>query len=345
LDIKNILPSFYRGSNSDRKQEQAQDTARQTAQSLHNSLGVGSSECDGSGILLFLSIQDRVIYISTSLGIQRILTTSRLDSVIDRMKPYLKKEEYANAILNCIEMLNHYITEGPPSFFERWGIEILCVTFITLLVVRDWKRRRENSKVFSKLSQLDKDRALALKGKYECSSCPICLEDFQQEKGLGSDGKSLEILKCGHAFDQSCWKEWTKRGSQSNIGKCPICRIQIAKPNLTGSCLPALQHQNPRNRNNNSYTENDWNDNEATSSQENSFHQERTFRLFRLSRQYPRIVTQAQIDRWSDSNYNGSMVADKEFVSRDPSRTGVRDEKKITSFGGGRSSGGSGSSW
>ena len=345
MDLENL-------SNGDSSERDKERVAEETAQSLHNSWGVGSAKCDGSGILVFLSVQDRVIYISTSLGIQRILTKMRIDRVIDRMKPYLREEDFAKAVLTCIERLDDYITKGPPSFLEKWGIVICAFTFATICLIREKREKRERSIVFNKLNQLDKDKALALKGKYECSSCPICLEDFQEEKKLGSDGKLLEVLHCGHAFDQTCWKVWIKKGNRSSILKCPICKIEVAKTNLTGSCLPVIQDENLRNRRNNSYGENERDDNDTTSSQLISFQQERAFRLSRLLRQHPRIVTRAQINRWSDSKYDGKLMTDKDFLSRNidhkgrmAGSNGSNDKHNFRAFGGGRSTGGSGGSW
>lgn len=50
------------------------------------------------------------------------------------------------------------------------------------------------------------------KPKYECS---ICLEDI-------SEGKTLEVVKCGHFFHNDCINAWLV-----NNDKCPLCRKKI----------------------------------------------------------------------------------------------------------------------
>jgi len=43
---------------------------------------------------MFLSVNDRVIYISTGKGMKDILTDSAITAIIESMKPYLKQYNY-----------------------------------------------------------------------------------------------------------------------------------------------------------------------------------------------------------------------------------------------------------
>ena len=56
--------------------------ARDFAVYLHNSWGVGS-ESENNGIVLFISVEDRVLYISTGASVKALINTY---SVIELMK-------------------------------------------------------------------------------------------------------------------------------------------------------------------------------------------------------------------------------------------------------------------
>jgi hypothetical protein len=53
---------------------------------------------------------------------------------------------------------------------------------------------------------------------------------------LGNDGLPLKMLRCGHVFDQTCWKLWAHSG-QGNPCKCPVCRQDV------GTCIQVLSHE------------------------------------------------------------------------------------------------------
>lgn len=71
---------------------------------LHNHWGVGlDSSCGGTGILVFLAIHDRAIYISVGEGVKSVLTDYRLNQVIAKMKPLLKSENYSGALQSALD--------------------------------------------------------------------------------------------------------------------------------------------------------------------------------------------------------------------------------------------------
>jgi uncharacterized membrane protein YgcG len=82
------------------------------------------------------------------------------------------------------------------------------------------------------------------------------------------------------------------------------------------------------------------------------YQRERYFRLMRLSSRYPAFVQPQQIQRWTQSTYDGTLVQDPTFVKSDPklqtksgnNSSGARNGGS-SSFGGGFSSGGRGSRW
>lgn len=176
---------------SDRAEEAAQDFAIH----LHNEWGVGvdTNGCGGTGMLLFFSIRDRAFFLSRGKALEPILTDSRVARIMERsVKPLLRQERYAEALLELIDSLDHYLTKGAPTKSElrqEWLANLVPIGFIALcLSMMGWQFRNERREtrnyahVASQLTQLDRDRAEALQGRYECKSCPICLEEFQTEE-------------------------------------------------------------------------------------------------------------------------------------------------------------------
>lgn len=339
------------------------DAVETYATTLHDRWGVGNVVCGKStGILLFVSTLDRSMYVSTSDGVQPILTTSRLESIMDAMKDRLREEEYTEALGKFVSAVEEYFAKGPPSFFERYfGYMIICgaTIAISLQTLKERYERREYARVHSKLSKMDRDKALVLMGQYKCTSCPICLEDFQLDKNatqkdkfIGSDGKPLQVLKCGHAFDATCWSNWISKGSAAfNVRKCPICKKDInGSPPQSTSSSAGLQPLIRRDTNTNSETFDNADERDVIR-QRNLYNNERNFRLTRLMARYPRYIRPSQIERWTRSNYNSDLVCDNEFVRRDPSTEAYRSGAGSSSggghrqFGGGSSGGGAGSSW
>jgi uncharacterized membrane protein YgcG len=92
LIIKKMVTRGYSSENA---------AAKVFATATHNSWGIGSADSN-NGILIFLSIEDRVIYISTGTGVMDRITASTVDSLIRLMKPSLRQLEYGVAVQNSI---------------------------------------------------------------------------------------------------------------------------------------------------------------------------------------------------------------------------------------------------
>jgi len=349
-------------------------TVESYATTLHNRWGVGNVSCGKStGILLFVSTLDRSMYISTSDGVQPILTNSRLESIMDEMKRFLKEEEYAEGLLEYISSVNDYFKKGPPSFAENYIGYVMIggvLLFVYVSAYIEKLRRREYAMVHSQLSKLDREKALVLMGRYKCTSCPICLEDFKLdpnavskndegtvtgngiEKYIGSDGKPLQVLKCGHAFRATCWNDWISKGSAGfDVRKCPICKqdISASPPPPPTPTRHSSEIQSLVRRNANTTSEApDQNDNAVQ--RRNQYDAERRFRLTRLMARYPRYISRTQVERWSSSSYDNDLARDEDFMRTNPARSDTTGGSRSagggsTSFGGGSSSGGCGSSW
>lgn len=248
--------------------------AEHFARSVHDAWGVGQviPNCGGTGVLLFLSELDRAIYISRGPALESILTDRRLDSVIDHMKPRLRAEEYGLALVHAIQEIHAYLRSGKPQFWEQ--VDTFAAEYAGIFLIfgffgfalfaakRHEEEKRLYARVKSQLSEIDRAKAEALKGKYHCTSCPICLEDFKQpgvlstdstttkggeeqqplvETGdnlqespkpqqslIGSDGLPLKLLRCGHVFDDTCWSQWIESGT-GQVNRCPICNADVAE--------------------------------------------------------------------------------------------------------------------
>jgi uncharacterized membrane protein YgcG len=324
---------------------------------LHNLWGVGKvEECGSTGILALLSIRDRAFYLSRGNAMEPILTDTRLDRMLDKIRPILREQQYGEAVLSIVEQVHHYLELGPPSSNELrndmleklipLSFLLLVMGFFTFKNHRDRQEARVYARVQSQLTQLDRDRALALQGTYQCTSCPICLESFEPPidasnvHTMGSDKLPLKLLRCGHVFDETCWNDWVCRGA-GNLDRCPICQQSVG----------------PSNENNYHRIDDGQGDQPGVMVDNHrvyrQFHRERYFRLLQLSTQFPRYIRHDDIQRWTDVNYDGSLAQDPTFLRHNPtSQSSIKASNGSSSnynvggnFGGGRSSGGRGGTW
>ena len=141
------------------------------------------------GILIFLSIQDHVCFISTGSAISSILPWWRLDNIVASMKPDLRRRDYGNALLNAIRDLSDMLEAGPPTlsdrlhdFIARFGVVIAFAAFTFFFGAwgeyRDRRKRWQYAEQRSKLSSVEREKARQLQKEYKNRSCPICLEVF-----------------------------------------------------------------------------------------------------------------------------------------------------------------------
>lgn len=231
------------------------------------------------GILIFLSILDRVCFISTGSDIAFILPWWRLEHIVTNMKPDLRRRDYGTAILRAIDDLALMLEAGPPTmsdrfhdFVSRFGVVVAFAIFTFFFGAwgeyRDRRKRWHYAETRSRLSGVEKEKARQLQQNYHTRSCPICLEPFlpsdlegldvEEEDGedeetgeprkkngmrrvdsygipcRGTDGRPLKMLRCGHIFDESCWKTWVNSG-YGNPCICPVCRQDVGKSNSLAS--------------------------------------------------------------------------------------------------------------
>jgi TPM domain/Ring finger domain len=229
------------------------------------------------GILIFLSIQDRVCFISTGNAISTVLPWWRLEHIVSSMKPDLRHRDYGDALLTAIDDLSNMLAAGPPTledrlhdFLARFGVVIAFAVFTFLFGAwgeyRDRRKRWQYAESRSQLTPVEREKARLLQKEFKTKSCPICLESFDYGEDLmlddlvdeqqndnpnppsttasssglkrvdtygiplnGYDRKKIKLLRCGHIFCESCWKQWVHSG-QGNPCICPVCRQDIGKP-------------------------------------------------------------------------------------------------------------------
>ncbi len=243
-----------------------------------------SSSHSANGILIFLSVADRICYISSGNGIAAVLPWWRLERVVSNIREDMRDGDFFDAILGAVADISRMLDEGPPTnsekaedFFGRFGIFLLfsSATFFLALggEYRDRRKRFETADIESEMNYGERQKARKLQQSFQTLSCPICLEPFGGLKGTededetqiqsesqnmiprvdsfgiplyGSDGEKLKILRCGHAFDTSCWKIWITSGSCTDPGLCPLCRENIAtcrKVNVSDNEEASNSHQ------------------------------------------------------------------------------------------------------
>lgn len=384
-----------------------EEVTGQFATSLHNKWGIGEeiipvdgegiaeNKCvGGTGLLVFLSIRDRVAFISVGGALKHLLTNGRIDRIIrNDMREDLKRANYELGLTKGIDAIIELLERGEePSVCERISEKVFNTKAIVALLYifligngalqrrQREKEKRMYAKVAARLSELDRVRANALRGSYQrTASCPICLEEFLSTE-FGSDGHRIQLLRCGHVFDKTCYQEWISSGC-GDVTKCPVCRADVGigfneypprsrtnlsvqfrrSPNDSGSRIVSDPQSTDF-----AFEDDNGNDNysriENGSDHDNhmmTHHRtDRNFRLERLSELYPRYITSETVARWCSSTFNGSLVHDVSFRNRNPvvpereclrsssardSEDGfskTSDHQGDYSFGGGTSAGG-----
>eukprot|EP01039_Chlorochromonas_danica_P002056 gene2056-2243_t len=179
------------------------------ARGLHNRWGVGKED-KNDGILIFLSIQDRLVYISTGNGVESKLSFEVIDQLIQHMRPYLRKEKYGQALISTIIHIDLILSgkgseimlklgrnkatpphpaESDGEFYATMFLFVAFVVFGGIMHFRsNWRMRRlqrGQDAINQLMKAVDVDGTQGEGGgsknrqnTYFTSTCPICLEDF-----------------------------------------------------------------------------------------------------------------------------------------------------------------------
>ena len=300
--------------------EEAEAAAvRDFARSLHASWGVGDEKA-ANGLVVVVSADQRTVSLSTGRGLRRCFTDGRAGAAVEKMRPALRAGDYAGAVGVALDEAEKAARRGPPGTLEWLADALPSMLFfaaffgvlgtVAAAMVRDARDRRDFRAARKQLRALDRLRERRAGGAAFSStqeSCPICLEDFRElprdgAPGRGADGRTLAVLRCGHAFDETCLEQWIR--SQRAQPACPICRRSLedgdedeAAATAAGGAAAALGVGVG-----------------AYSSLEDEVH----FRLARLQARYPRYVRPTLLQAWRSPHYKGVFADDRAFLSLDP---------------------------
>lgn len=238
-----------------------QDKCEYIAYGLRDAL-----EDDGSSsIVLLLTEKEEGICIACSKEIQKYLTPSRVDDITEQMNSRnwnWSETDLVDGVDYCLKRILRYLEEGEPSFFERYGWFLFCGGYLffyftsrnprsrrTFVNIQDNIQERVGvgNSVIKEMNQDELGEALSLMKRYQCFSCPICLEDYEESsvvedceggngdnedynsvkriRYLGCDKEPIRLLRCGHSACHSCWEEWRLTGR--NAQSCPVCKEDI----------------------------------------------------------------------------------------------------------------------
>ena len=282
-------------------QNTKEDTVKELAMSIHNSWGLGKEKCN-DGILLFLSINDREMFISVGSGTKNKLGYYEQQTVMSSMKIHLRYNDPANAILTGISRMSEILKKEDSVGFLRllWNfiknpfvfiLSLFAIMYAFMRNIQDSNNHEYVNKEYleckEKLTELQKDKSKALAKKYKATSCPVCLEKF---KGLEND-INKSILSCGHSFHDNCINKWFEDNKT-----CPICRKEEIKiketpeknqdSNIDDHPSSLLRRMAAHRRHESSLIDN----------VNSNYDQELRFRLNNLSSRYPSFINSSLID-------------------------------------------------
>ncbi|KAH3744965.1 Dynein heavy chain 12, axonemal [Pelomyxa schiedti] len=279
--------------------------AQTLATAAMDSWGVGHAGCN-DGIVLLVSISERVVYVSTGASTKKVLTELAVDTVLDLMIPHLKKQQYDNAVDVGVQAIYKILTgelkpTHPTLNMFIGAFWFIVVSLFIVALISSCTRSSSYTRCRSQLQRIEQDRAAALLQPktssdvcYPTTSCPICLEDFTTRT-------ITLVLPCGHKFCKTCLSAWENQSST-----CPVCRADFSSSSLS------------------------------------SVDKEVVFRLNSINRLYPQYVPRTMLIAWT-SNPRGTFSTDTAFVSRNPSKS--TSSSRLFGGGSSAGSGGHGRSW
>lgn len=151
------------------------------AKSIHDKwvLGVGRGNGLNNGILIFLSIHDRQIYISTTQKVVKIISNSQADKIIQYIKPHLQTDQFGFALKVAVRKINE--TKQNQSI-----VRLLCffLSFYVFgfLVMRYLMTKRLLPSKRLQEAVNDLTAFAEAKDSYAPKCCPVCLSYYTESK-------------------------------------------------------------------------------------------------------------------------------------------------------------------
>ncbi|CAD7696649.1 unnamed protein product [Ostreobium quekettii] len=218
--------------------------ARKLAEHLHGGWGVGHAACD-DGVLVLLAISDRQIYVSTGKGARARLSDYKVAGIIDGMRPHLVQGKYVAALSHAL----HSIDEGlkPTPWYLPDGAGGIIAAFVVICVVFYLKmfsgsgQANKFGDFKAKLEQLKQDQKAVKENRYNCKTCPICLEEFEQEVRSGAGvTASQDVDQAGElgaegTFTTPTAPKGTEPTVSASSGPTAMASNPVAAPSETAS--------------------------------------------------------------------------------------------------------------
>lgn len=166
-----------------------------------------SDNC-GASVLLFLSMEDRQMYIKTGVTAVRYLNEHQIDDVYGRMTPKLKKDRLNSALHAGVQRIGHFLAKyqgehagpratdggagkglGAPLFFRGWPawwdlelsiVAVIAAVFVVLACcngvggIEAARKKREKKQLLRKLDTVRDEYFGSMNEAYAPSTCPIC---------------------------------------------------------------------------------------------------------------------------------------------------------------------------
>lgn len=149
-------------------------------------IGSNDSRCS-NGVLLFLSINDRVGYIATGREARLKLSDWRARNIITyTMAPFLQQHRVGEAVQAGLEeifgILSRSVDELSGDYY--WGNLVVKVLLyligfgVVFAVLSGFYHHQEFKLMQKRVNRLENDREKLLKNEFEIDTCPICLRDL-----------------------------------------------------------------------------------------------------------------------------------------------------------------------
>ena len=228
--VDEMTPSFVAGDDKE-------VAAKRFAKSLHDDWGVGDKDTN-NGILIFLSINDRTVYISTGAGVKGKVTAQYVDYLISEMKPDLKAGNYGTAIEKTVTQIRLIMSDqsdiakriSSGEWSDNWFIGLLVAGGLAVSGVAVHNTRKLNQLRRGRVA-LDKFMSEVEEAsdhkKFISESCPICLEQFSTFRAAG-DGHVEEANAEGNVYNKL-----STTGDTEEVGKKKDLEVGIS-PTTSG---------------------------------------------------------------------------------------------------------------
>jgi uncharacterized membrane protein YgcG len=184
---------------------------------LHDRWGVGRNDKQ-NGVVVFISIDDRDVYISVGSGVKRILNNNELVTITKLMGKHLRINRYFEAFMSAIDIISGLFSS---SVFSWGPFAFMAFLIAVVIFIEDGDNEpKQLLKAKTDLNSVYDCITLVIDegGRYSPSACPHCLTTplvaYSYANGYP--------LRCQHFLCTSCCSSIA--GISGNIAACPVCQ-------------------------------------------------------------------------------------------------------------------------